>query len=92
VAVGTKLTEQVAGPVPASEHVVGENEPAPVLDHATDPVGVSVPPASVTVAVHIVLRPVTSEEGAHATEVELARSATAREVVPLLGKCEGSPP
>jgi hypothetical protein len=90
-AVGTKLTEQVAGPVPVSEHDDGVNEPAPVLDQATDPVGVSAPPGSETVAVQVVDRPVTSEEGTHATDVELARFATASEMAPLLGKCVGSP-
>jgi hypothetical protein len=91
VAVGTKLTEQVAGPAPVSEHDDGVNEPAPVLDHATDPVGASAPSGSETVAVHVVLRPVTSEEGVHATDVDVARFATASDVVPLLGKCDGSP-
>lgn len=92
VAVGTKLTEHVAEPAPpASVHEEGENEPVLELDHATAPVGVSAPAASLTVAVHVVLRPVTREDGEHDTDVELARFATASEVAPLLGKCVGSP-
>lgn len=92
VAVGTKLTEHVAEPAaPSSVQEEGENEPVLELDHATAPVGVSAPPASVTVAVHVVLRPVTREEGEHDTDVELTRFATASDTAPTLGKCVGSP-
>ncbi len=92
VAVGTKLTEHVAEPpLPASVQEEGENEPVLELDHATAPVGVSAPPTSATVAVQVVLLPVTRDEGEQDTDVELVRFATASDTAPTLGKCVGSP-
>jgi hypothetical protein len=69
----------------------GENEPMLELDHATAPVGVSAPPMSVTIAVQVVLPPVTREEGEHDTDVELTRFATASDTELALGRSVGSP-
>jgi hypothetical protein len=74
-------------------HDADENAPLPVLDHATDPLGATDPsgPASVTTAVQIVLCPVTSDVGAHDTDVVLARSEIDIDVDALLPRCDASP-
>lgn len=80
-------------PVPARSHDPFENVPAALEDHVTDPVGVTLPlPAiSETVAVQVAGTPSGSDDGAHATVVELDRADGVTVVEPSLTRCEPSP-
>ena len=81
---GVKLTEQLATPVvpvAASEQLVGEKVPpllTSVAHVSTVPVGVVfVPPlVSLTVAVHDVDTLTATDDGVHATDVDVERFVT----------------
>jgi hypothetical protein len=90
VAVGTNATEHVPA---LSEQEAGVNEPAAELVQVTEPLGWTLPsgPASTTDAEQVVVCPVTTDVGAHVTDVVVARSAIAREVVEALPRWEESP-
>jgi hypothetical protein len=90
------VTAQLAVPaVPAaSVQLVAENEPAPLLLKATDPVGVTLVPAleSVTVALHELVCPTAVVEGAQLIAVDVLRWVTVSVVdVPPLARCALSP-
>jgi hypothetical protein len=69
-------TEQVrAVPDPPSVQVVAPKDPVATVDHVTAPVGPTAPapPVSVTVTVQVDDPPTRSVDGAHETEVLVAR-------------------
>ena len=75
-------------------HDVLLNEPAPLLEKLTAPIGVTAPAPeeSVTVAVQVVWLRTVTDDGEHATEVEDVRIFEVTMNVPLLPVWTLSPP
>ena len=80
-------------PATSVQLVAGVNDPVPLAENVTLPVGVVTVPAlvSVTVALHDVVAPVPTFVGEQLTAVAVVRVVTVSGVFPLLSACVESP-